>query len=71
MIMKKMDTVIEPGFGMMDGEFTHFVSKVNYVTRTFDVAAGILSGPRKMNHYRWDNERDRWVHRDLPIDVIE
>lgn len=68
--MRKNHLVIEPGFGMMDGEFEHYVSKVDHLTRRFDVAAGILSGWRKISDYRWDPVGQRWVHRELPIDVV-
>ncbi len=61
--------VIEPGFGLMDGEFVHYIAKIDHICRRFYVHAGILSGWRKMSDYRWDVDRERWVHRDLPINV--
>lgn len=69
MTFRANQTVIDPGFGIMDGDFTFYVRQVDHVGRRFDVAAGLMSGWRKMSDYRWDSERSRWVHRSLSLDI--
>jgi hypothetical protein len=64
--MRKGDKVVIPGFGLMDGDFQAFVSKVRPLR--FYVAMGLLT--------RWWNKRDfvktgerEWTHKDLVTGV--
>lgn len=70
MIWLKGQRVISPGFGMMDGEFTFFVSNLDRLRRRFHVNAGLMSGWMPMSDFRWDKDGQRWVHNSLDLDVI-
>lgn len=72
MIWIKGQKVIVPGFGLMDGEFTFYVSRVDRKSRRIHWHAGLMSTTRlgvPMGDFRWDSDRKRWVHKDLPLDV--
>lgn len=62
-------TVIAPGFGMMDNEFKFTIDKVERLRKRFYVKGGIASGWSSMYDYAWDSDRQRWVHKSLPLDV--
>lgn len=67
--MRRGDTAIYPGVALMEREFTFHVARANHLRRRFWVDAGLLSGWHRMRDFRWDSERRRWVHNDLPLDA--
>ena len=69
MIWRRDQRVIVPGFGLMDGEFTFWVGRIDGLLRRFRVEAGLMSGWMPMADFRWDPAGERWVHKDLPLDV--
>ena len=61
------DTVIIPGFGLMDGDFTAYVDGVK--RGEFHTSMGILSGWHPVEDYVHCGER--WVHETLVEEYTE
>jgi hypothetical protein len=62
MIIRKNDTLIVPGFGMMDGDFAFRVDRVSLFK--VHASAGILTRWWPRADFRNTGER-KWTHKDI------